>query len=1013
MSVIRRYRRPLAWAIALLALIFLARVLLDSAAELQRYPLTVEPIALALSFVVLSVPLLLAVLLWLWGLRGLDGTLSLADGARIWFLSNTVRYVPGGIWQPVTMLVLAKERGVDEVRTAASVALNWILSNLSGLLVAGLYWTLDPTAPSRERLWLLPPFVLGALLALHPAVLGSMLRLALRAAGRAPLENNLGFGRLLGLLLGHCAVWVGYGIAFASFWSALYPLDWRELPRLTGVFAGAYAIGFLSLLTPSGLGVREGALVFFLSGVYPLAVVTVVALLSRLWLIAGELLCTALVLVMTRGRQSTHPVSALRVQVSAVTAPVAAGAGMLSRFPALVVALLIAAYVVVFSALGIRQHDALLTHKEDLGQIDQAVWNSLHGRWLVETDEDHQSTRLTDHAEPVLVLSSLVFLLWDDVRALLIWQALLLALGAWAIFLLARDVLGRVVWLPVFFALSYLLFPALEAAHLAEFHAAPLAAAPIAFALLFLQRRQWRRFVLAALLVAAVKEEMALVGVMLGLAGLIVALRDSRPRTLRSLILAPSAGFAGGIPSSFILLTSLLWFSLATFVIIPHVGAAKYAGADSIYFQRYGELGATPAAVVRTLFANPLLVLRIVSEPARLGYLGGMLASVGFLALLAPGVLLVGAPLLGANLLSNFAAQYSGDFHYSAPLAPIFVAAAIYGLRRVRRRSPAPWLTGVDRVATRFPLSALGRGVRGEGSSLYLQTALCMTFVLVSALLYHRVRGYTPLSENFYWPNVSAHAQRFDRFASQIPRAARLSATPPLFPHLSHREFIYVFPVVADAEYVLLDAAGVTDMHPNDFRNAVNGLLAGGQFGVLDSADGYILLKRGAVRRTLPDAFYDVFRAQVPAQAAGTGARPQVTVDIIFGDAVRLLGYDLLPEPRWHTVRVRYYWQALRPLEDDLRLYPFYHDASGKVIEDPIQRPLVASIWYPPSRWRVGEIIQTETLPWDVGDTFMLAAGVVHGSDWDRRGRRLATPNGETQLELGAFDWHGKSLVRR
>ena len=304
MNLIRRYRRPLAWAVALLALLFLGRVLLDSAAELRRYPLTVEPLTLALSFVALSVPLLLAVPLWLWGLRGLGGTLALADAARIWFLSNTVRYVPGSIWQPVTMVVLAKERGVDEVRTAASVALNWILSNLSGLLVAGLYWTVDPSAPSRERLWLLPLLVLGALLALHPAVLGRVLRLALRATGRAPLENNLGFGRLLALLLGQCVVWLGYGIAFATFWSALYPLDWRELPRLTGVFAGAYAVGFLSLLTPSGLGVREGALVFFLSGVYPLAVVTVVALLSRLWLIAGELLCTALVLLLTRGRHA-------------------------------------------------------------------------------------------------------------------------------------------------------------------------------------------------------------------------------------------------------------------------------------------------------------------------------------------------------------------------------------------------------------------------------------------------------------------------------------------------------------------------------------------------------------------------------------------------------------------------------------------------------------------------------------------------------------------------------------
>jgi glycosyltransferase 2 family protein len=304
MNVIRRYRTPLAWGVALLALMFLARVLLDSGAELQRYPLTIEPAALALSFVALSVPLLFAVPLWLWGLRWLGASLAPADAARIWFLSNSVRYVPGNIWQPVTMVVLAKERGVDEVRTATSVVLNWILSNLSGLLVAGLYWTVDPAVPSRERLWLLPLVALAALLALHPVVLGRALRLALRATGRPAADTALGYGRLIWLLLLHCAVWVGYGVAFAVFWSALFPLDWRELPRLTGVFAGAYAIGFLSLLTPSGLGVREGALVFFLSGVYPVAVVTVVALLSRVWLIAGELLCTGLVLLFTRGRHA-------------------------------------------------------------------------------------------------------------------------------------------------------------------------------------------------------------------------------------------------------------------------------------------------------------------------------------------------------------------------------------------------------------------------------------------------------------------------------------------------------------------------------------------------------------------------------------------------------------------------------------------------------------------------------------------------------------------------------------
>ncbi|MCA1554603.1 MAG: DUF2079 domain-containing protein, partial [Chloroflexi bacterium] len=132
---------------------------------------------------------------------------------------------------------------------------------------------------------------------------------------------------------------------------------------------------------------------------------------------------------------------------------------MRERLPALVVLALMVLYAITFAVISIRQHDAFLTHKEDLGQIDQAVWNSLHGRLLVESDDDHQSTRLTDHVEPSLVAASLVFLVWDDVRALLVLQAVVAALGAWAVFLLARDVLkdgGRLTaWLAVAFALVY------------------------------------------------------------------------------------------------------------------------------------------------------------------------------------------------------------------------------------------------------------------------------------------------------------------------------------------------------------------------------------------------------------------------------------------------------------------------------------------------------------------------------------------------------------------------------
>ena len=45
----------------------------------------------------------------------------------------------------------------------------------------------------------------------------------------------------------------------------------------------------------------------------------------------------------------------------------------------------------------------------------------------------------------------------------------------------------------------------------------------------------------------------------------------------------------------------------------------------------------------------------------------------------APLALLLGLPIIAANDLSNYPAMYSGTFHYSAPVAPYLVLAAIGG----------------------------------------------------------------------------------------------------------------------------------------------------------------------------------------------------------------------------------------------------------------------------------------------------------------------------------------------
>ncbi len=190
------------------------------------------------------------------------------------------------------------------------------------------------------------------------------------------------------------------------------------------------------------------------------------------------------------------------------------------RLALVVVWLMILAYGLYFSAYSIQRHRAFLTHASDLGQIDQAIWNTLQGRVLEHTKATGvQNIRLSDHVEPIFIPISLIFLLYDNVEALLVLQSFAIAVGALAIFWIAHRRFvetSRPAVSPwpeiaaVLFAALYLLFPALEAANLAEFHAVVLAPAPLLFAYHYGTEKAWGRFALFALLALATQEGISL-----------------------------------------------------------------------------------------------------------------------------------------------------------------------------------------------------------------------------------------------------------------------------------------------------------------------------------------------------------------------------------------------------------------------------------------------------------------------------------------------------------------------
>jgi uncharacterized membrane protein YbhN (UPF0104 family) len=246
-----------------------------------------EPGLFAVATALLALSYGLVACLWGLALHRAAGT-RVAAGARIWFLSNLARYVPGNIWSYVGAVELARREGVARRTTLAVMALTQVLS-VGVAVAAGLPVLL------AERARLGRPALLGALVVAAVAALAAVFRRQLlglarrRMPGFDPADLTPSAGTVALLAAGYAVYWAVTGLAFAALVASLYPLAPADVPLVMAAYAAAYAAGFLALLTPAGLGVREGVLVVALAPVLPAGPALVVALLSRVWMMLVEL----------------------------------------------------------------------------------------------------------------------------------------------------------------------------------------------------------------------------------------------------------------------------------------------------------------------------------------------------------------------------------------------------------------------------------------------------------------------------------------------------------------------------------------------------------------------------------------------------------------------------------------------------------------------------------------------------------------------------------------------------
>ncbi len=566
-------------------------------------------------------------------------------------------------------------------------------------------------------------------------------------------------------------------------------------------------------------------------------------------------------------------------------------------------------YALEMSHQAVLRYDTFKATAFDLGNMDQVIWNTIHGRWFQFTNQatDYYGppTRLAVHFEPIILPLSLLYLFYADPRILLVFQTLVLVSGALPVFLLTRKYLPEWPILAALMVVAYLLSPALLGLNIFDFHPISLATPLLLYAMLALEHKRYGWFILACILAAMCKEDIPLT---IAVLGLFLIWKYKLPRLGITLTI-------GG----------LLWAFIG-FSIISHF----YPGAQhNNFWYRYQALGSSPGEAIVNLIIHPLLFFTTFVTLNRLYYLASLFRSTGFLSLLAPEWLLLALPGLAENLLSTDSLSYSGVYHYNASIIPFVMLSAIHGTRRLislwqgwrgeksenialqSKDSPGVshhFLSGAMKSSAYIRVSPVAAVIKASLSAgkrflnrlvewlcrrhIYMRLARIIlvrrsalaqwliiqwqrfsermvplasglsvlrlqwiTFAWITVMLGLNLLLAKPLLDGFWADHEpGSREQHIQQLLALIPPDASVSASSNINPHVSERQLLAVFPAINvngidttdTVQYIIVDLNAVFPEDRGPTTNKLNHLKRSGQYIEIGRAEGVVLL----VRRT-------------------------------------------------------------------------------------------------------------------------------------------------------------------
>ena len=230
--------------------------------------------------------------LWRSTVTGLGVEVDGRESARVFFVGQLGKYLPGAVWPVVAQIALARRHGISGAVVLAANVLAIALNAALGLLLACVLLPFVNAGALRHFWWLLlcAPALLAAL---HPRLITALVNRLLRWLGREPTLPPLSGRAEVAAAGWGLASWAFMGLHVYVLVAGLGVSGPRAAAAAVAAGCLAVTAGLLFLPAPAGAGVREVAFVLALAPVLPRTDAVLVAILSRVLFVLADVALAA------------------------------------------------------------------------------------------------------------------------------------------------------------------------------------------------------------------------------------------------------------------------------------------------------------------------------------------------------------------------------------------------------------------------------------------------------------------------------------------------------------------------------------------------------------------------------------------------------------------------------------------------------------------------------------------------------------------------------------------------